>query len=152
MSIDLSRLVKPLVWVPDSGKHTSPQRMKAIIPGRGGDYTVFGSDVKDEWMWCRNGYFVDGHQMQKSVALELAQAAANADHAARVLASLDTALIEELVGALGDARTDLAAYVDADYPPDTCAQYPDIARRHHRDMELCRRIDATIAKLKEATP
>lgn len=100
MTVDLSRLVKPLVWAPDSGKHTHPQRVKAIIPGNGGDYTVFGSDRKNEWMWCRNGYFVDGHQMQKAVALELAQAAANADHAARVLASLDTALIEELVGAL----------------------------------------------------
>ena len=45
---------------------------------------------------------------------------------------------------LAEAASDLTAYVDAEYPPDTCAQYPDIARRHYRDMELVRRIEAEL--------
>ena len=50
---------------------------------------------------------------------------------------------------LAEAASDLTAYVDAEYPPDTCAQYPDIAKRHYRDMELVRRIEAA---LKGETP
>ena len=61
--------------------------------------------------------------------------------------TIDTDAIAELVGLVTESRRDLAVYVDADYPPHLCAQYPDIARRHHRDMELCRRIDAALAKL-----
>lgn len=59
----------------------------------------------------------------------------------------DPALLAEAVEVLREARTDLAAYVDHDYPPETCATYPSVARQHHRDMELCRRIDAFLAKL-----
>jgi hypothetical protein len=110
MTIDLTRLVKPLEWALDSGKHTYPQRMKAIIPGGIGDYTVFGSSRKNEWMWCRNGYFVDGYQMQEAVSLAAAQAAANADNA-RVLAAIDTALIAGLV----EAATEVGRISDRDH-------------------------------------
>ena len=51
---------------------------------------------------------------------------------------------ERLQSLLAHAASDLTAYVDAEYPPDTCAQYPDIARRHHRDMDLVRRIEAAL--------
>jgi len=52
--------------------------------------------------------------------------------------------IEHLLKLLAEAASDLTAYVDAEYPPDTCAQYPHIANRHYRDMELVRRIEAEI--------
>ena len=58
-------------------------------------------------------------------------------------------LMAELVGLLQEARTDLQSYVDHDYPPETCAAHPSVARHHFRDMELCRRIDAALAKIKE---
>jgi hypothetical protein len=51
---------------------------------------------------------------------------------------------DDLIALLREARADLATYVDADYPPETRKQYPDIQRRWDRDMELCRRIDAII--------
>ena len=47
---------------------------------------------------------------------------------------------------LAEARGDLEAYVDADYPENFRAKYPDIARRYSRDMELCRRIDEEFAR------
>ena len=53
---------------------------------------------------------------------------------------------DELVALLREARDDLAAYVDADYPPELRGRWHDIHRRWHRDMELCRRIDAIITK------
>jgi chromosome segregation ATPase len=57
--------------------------------------------------------------------------------------------IEHLLTLLTEAASDLTAYVDAEYPPDTCAQYPHIANRHYRDMELVRRIEVA---LKRETP
>ena len=51
---------------------------------------------------------------------------------------------DRLRALLAEAASDLTAYVDAEYPPDTCDQYPDIARRHYRDMELVRRIKAEL--------
>lgn len=60
--------------------------------------------------------------------------------------------LDAAVALLIDASADLTAYVDADYPPESCARYPDSARRHHRDLELVRRIatTTTIAKIKGA--
>ena len=52
--------------------------------------------------------------------------------------------IEALTALLTEAAADLTACVNAEYPPDTCAQYPHIAKRHHRDMELVRRIQAAL--------
>ena len=56
--------------------------------------------------------------------------------------------LEQLIALLIEASADLTAYADADYPPESCARYPDIARRHHRDLEWVRRINATLAKIK----
>jgi hypothetical protein len=50
---------------------------------------------------------------------------------------------------LAEAASDLTAYVNAEYPPDTCAEYPHIAKRHHRDMELVRHIRAALNAGKE---
>lgn len=52
-----------------------------------------------------------------------------------------------VVALLREAREDLAAYVENDYPEATRNQFPDIQRRWDRDMELCRRIDAALAAL-----
>lgn len=58
------------------------------------------------------------------------------------------AYVAELEIALGaakkllqEARSDLATYVEADYPHTIRSKYPDIQRRWLRDMELCFRID-----------
>jgi hypothetical protein len=53
---------------------------------------------------------------------------------------------DELTALLREARDDLADYVAADYPPESRKRYPDIERRWHRDMELCRRIDDAISQ------
>ena len=45
---------------------------------------------------------------------------------------------------LAEAREDLEAYVDADYPYSTREQYPDVERKYLRDMDLCWRIDAAL--------
>ena len=50
---------------------------------------------------------------------------------------------------LTEAAADLTAYVNAEYPPDTCAEYPHIAKRHHRDMELVRHIEVALNTAKE---
>ena len=52
--------------------------------------------------------------------------------------------IEHLLKLLAEAASDLTAYVDAEYPPDTCDRYPDISNRRERDMELVRRIEAAL--------
>jgi len=52
--------------------------------------------------------------------------------------------IEHLLTLLAEATSDLTSYVDAEYPTDTCDRYPDIARRHFRDMELVRRIESAL--------
>jgi hypothetical protein len=56
--------------------------------------------------------------------------------------------LKGLVGLLKEARSDLASYIDHDYPEATRAQYPDIQRRWKRDMELCWKIDAALAAMK----
>ena len=69
---------------------------------------------------------------------------ATAQFIALMLEEVHKSKIAPLRELLKEARDDLATYVDQDYPPETCAEYPDIARRHSRDMELCRRIDEAL--------
>ena len=52
--------------------------------------------------------------------------------------------VKALVALLREAREDISVYVDTDYPEISRAEYPDIQRRWHRDMEMCRRIDAAL--------
>lgn len=56
--------------------------------------------------------------------------------------------VERLRDLLAEARDDLSTSVDQEYPAAVCRQYPDIARRHYRDMDLCRRIDAALMETK----
>lgn len=53
-----------------------------------------------------------------------------------------------LVGLLAEARTDLAAYVDADWPEHQRSNYPPIQAKWKRDMALCWQIDAALARVK----
>jgi hypothetical protein len=53
--------------------------------------------------------------------------------------------VARLQDLLREAADDIASYVRQDYPETDCAKYPDIQRRHQRDMELCRRICAALA-------
>jgi len=99
--IDLSKIVKPLVWLPDSMRGSYPDRLRASTPSGFGDYSVAGSRKQDKWQWFRNGHFVDGHHHHAPMPLEAAKAAAQADYTARILAALDTEAIE--------ARADLDA-------------------------------------------
>ncbi|MCU0801595.1 MAG: hypothetical protein MUD11_07440 [Rhodobacteraceae bacterium] len=91
MTVDLSRLVKPMVWE----KHPSANIWRCNVPH--GEYKVFAIGG---FSWdYDSATSLDDHTSKAVESVECAIAAANADHAARVLASLDTALIEELVGA-----------------------------------------------------
>ena len=97
--LDLTRLVKPLVW----------------------EYHTFGSMA---YSGVGLVYIIDTRNKNNRVSfikglypspefsdLEAAQAAANADNAARVLAPIDTALIEELV----EAATEVGRISDRDH-------------------------------------
>lgn len=131
--IDLTRLVKPLVWVPDTG-HFVGRSWNAET--RFGEYFIFQDDEDDLFRW---GNLVTLHNAEADKrdeypTLELAQSAANADHAARVLASLDVAVIEELV------QSCIHAVADSD--------------ENERFM-VCHWVDdmrATLAKLKGSQP
>jgi hypothetical protein len=69
-------------------------------------------------------------------------AALEAAEAERDALRAEVARLQDL---LREAADDIASYVRQDYPETDCAKYPDIQRRHQRDMELCRRIGAALA-------
>jgi len=54
------------------------------------------------------------------------------------------AKLAKAVELLKEARQDLEAYVTHDWPKD---EHPFYERKWERDMELCRRIDATLAEI-----
>ena len=88
MTIDLTRLIKPLEW-------------DGTCTGRSSDifsplyYVSKQSSSPELWSWGIDGEGWSG----RCVTIEAAQSAANAHNAARVLAAIDTALIAELVEA-----------------------------------------------------
>jgi predicted DsbA family dithiol-disulfide isomerase len=55
-----------------------------------------------------------------------------------------TAKLEKTVELLKEARQDLEEYVTHEWPKD---EHPVYERKWERDMELCRRIDATLAEI-----
>ena len=59
--------------------------------------------------------------------------------------------VKVLVGLLKEARGDLEVYIENDWPAHTRETHPSIARKWHRDMELCRRIDNTLCALEQET-
>lgn len=58
--------------------------------------------------------------------------------------------IAALVALLEEAKSDIASYVEAEYPLNAREAYPSIKRRYERDMGLCRQIAAALAAMKEA--
>jgi hypothetical protein len=90
MTIDLTRLVKPLEWRElRDGNHRKGECFSTRSPV---SFSPISVHKKHDGWWLN----VD---CKTYPDLESAQAAANADNAARVLASIDTALIAELVDA-----------------------------------------------------
>ena len=138
---DMGARVKPLEW--HKSKTTNWNDDWHTVPT---GYTVRCAD-ENGWKWATPlGSF--GYASSPNGAKEAAQQ----DHEARIRWALEPAPdLAELVGLLQEARTDLQSYVDHDYPPETCAAHPSVARQHFRDMELCRRIAAALAKIKEQT-
>jgi hypothetical protein len=55
-----------------------------------------------------------------------------------------TAKLEKTVELLREARQDLEEYVTHEWPKD---EHPVYERKWNRDMDLCRRIDATLAEI-----
>jgi hypothetical protein len=125
MTVDLTQLVKPLEWVenPDAGEG-------GWLGGTASSTLVYHA-MGDGWSYHRGMFWRDAS------TLEAAQAAANADHAARVLAALNTALIEELVGALDKARGQLRIIAGMDLMGASAVAW-----------NAAREADATLAKLK----
>lgn len=52
---------------------------------------------------------------------------------------------EALDDLIREARAELAAYIDVDWPENARDAYPPIMAKWRRDMKLCWRIDATLA-------
>jgi predicted nucleic acid-binding Zn-ribbon protein len=59
------------------------------------------------------------------------------------------AKLAKAVELLKEARQDLEWYVTHEWPKD---EHPVYERKWERDMELCRRIDATLAEIEGAEP
>ena len=133
MTIDLTRLVKPLEWVenPDAGEG-------GWLGGTASSTLVYHA-MGDGWSYHRGMFWRDAS------TLEAAQAAANADHAARVIAALDADVLGELVEALDAAdrmcRLDLSKMTDWDGNMFSQAVY-DVAGK----------IRAAIDQINAATP
>jgi predicted nucleic acid-binding Zn-ribbon protein len=60
-----------------------------------------------------------------------------------------TAKLAKAVELLKEARQDLEEYVTHEWPKD---EHPVYERKWERDMELCRRIDATLAEIEVEKP
>jgi hypothetical protein len=103
MTVDLTRLVKPLEWV-DLGEGY-PHKWEDAS----GVYRVydFGKNWSQDRYSLTSLYGMIG-RLGQFPDLAAAQAAANADYAARVLASIDTALVKELVEAAARVAADVA--------------------------------------------
>jgi len=136
----LAGLVKPLEWLAFSDGTYHDQHCQYELETDGGFWGV------------TRGVIGGSSYVADCDTLEAAQAAANADHAARILASIDTDKLRALVNLLTEARADLADYVGHEWPEETRAKYPDINRRYRRDMDLCWRIDAALAAIQEPGP
>ena len=103
------------------------------------------NDSEDGCCPVEDEHFGDGRFYDPDTATEYRRA----DLPPTLSAAMELPEVKDVLTLLTEARADLETYVNADYPASTCAEYPDIARRHARDMELCRRIDAALAAIKE---
>ena len=112
MTVDLTRLVKPLVWQQERDD------LYAEPEGFSLSYLLMDPSSADD----TNGWYVleqtTSTVIEADGSPEAAQAAANADHAARVLAALDTEAIAALVEALR-AIAETSNYTRASWMQDT---------------------------------
>ncbi len=81
-------MIKPLVWRLDSGRHGYPMRYRAKTHCGTGDYTIAGSEARNEWQWFRDGCFAKGHYGHKPMPIDAAKAAAQSDYESRIRAAL----------------------------------------------------------------
>lgn len=78
--------VKPLVWANESFKNSWPNMHRAVTPIA--EYSVCGTDGKDDWRWYRNGYNCGtGSQIERS--LKSAMDAASEHHVGVVKSCLE---------------------------------------------------------------
>jgi hypothetical protein len=145
MTVDLTRLVKPLEWVNLGGGY--PHKWEDAS----GIYRVY--DSGKNWSQDRYSptslYGVIG-RLGQFPDLESAQAAANADNAARVLAAIDTDAISGLFSRLNTALAALAA-VDDDAIAELVEAAKEVGRISDRDHAAWHRLAAALAKLKGPT-
>ena len=60
------------------------------------------------------------------------------------------AAADALADAAKEARSDLAVYVDADWPEHLRSLYPSLQTKWDRDMELCRNLDEALTAYRAA--
>jgi septal ring factor EnvC (AmiA/AmiB activator) len=102
--------------------------------------------------WCRQSADrIDALTEQLEAArADAEEAEAYAEELARDLVKADNdindrdAKLAKAVELLKEARQDLEEYVTHEWPKD---EHPVYGRKWERDMELCRRIDATLAEI-----
>lgn len=122
LSSPLGVVVKPLEWVVHMNGWLSAETI-------GGEF------------WVQKGLSTSECQKQHTArilaALKPPDRATLLAHAMRLPEVAICDLLREAAG-------DLTEYVDAEYPLRERALYPAIAKRHFRDMELVRRINAAL--------
>jgi len=93
--MDLTKLVKPLVW-----QYLGTVAATWIANGSAGDYQII--DLGQNWDIDRYVLRISGCRLSAHSSAEAAQAAAQADHAGRVLAALDVEAVKGLVAFVDD--------------------------------------------------
>jgi hypothetical protein len=88
--------------------------------------------------------FADGHKQADRI-----EALLNLNEALVELMDDLNAKLAKAVELLKEARQDLEEYVTHEWPKD---EHPVYERKWERDMELCRRIDATLAEIEGEQP
>jgi len=128
MTVDLTRLVKPLEWGPADRNGG----LYASVPIHN-QFTGYYQITQEEYGLATVEFGIHCHEFGGNTIWKGpssdAQAAANAANAARVLAAIDTALIAELVEAA-----------------------KEVGRISDRDHVAWHRLSAALAKMKEGAP
>jgi Asp-tRNA(Asn)/Glu-tRNA(Gln) amidotransferase A subunit family amidase len=96
-----------------------------------------------------NGKYIHGHDLgYRDDTDEEIKANARFIAYAREAVPALSARVAELEALLVEARDDLAAYVENDWPADLRATFPSLQDKWRRDMELHHRIDAALQENK----
>ena len=114
MTPDLTKLVRPLIWRQQSVDCLVAETQFGAAAVQNESHAL----ALNRWGWWMAGSDEDDSPTGYGDTLEAAQSAANADHAARVIAALDAELLAEVVGALRaallwtDSEYDVSAWRD----------------------------------------